>query len=102
MSTLPIGAGLLNGNGHAWQCACTNCKAGGKPIAERNHSAASRAENRGVIFMGENHVEVQGIPFPKLELDSTSSPVVSERQQRKCEQPWVAANLPTLFSGARL
>ena len=34
--------------------------------------------------MGPNHVEVQPIPFPKLELDSTSSPVASERQKRKC------------------
>jgi hypothetical protein len=37
------------------------------------------------MFMGPNHVEVKDIPFPKLELDSMSSPVVSERQKRKCE-----------------
>eukprot|EP00936_MAST-01D_sp_MAST-1D-sp1_P001831 g1831.t1 len=100
MSTLPIGAGLLNGNGHAWQCACSNCKSGGKPIAERNLSAASRAENRGVIFMGENHVEVQGIPFPKLELDSTSSPVESERQKRKCEHGAILKVVTTNICGS--
>ena len=29
--------------------------------------------NRGVVFMGPNDVEVKGIPFPELALDSTSS-----------------------------
>lgn len=34
--------------------------------------------------MGPGVVEVKPIDFPKLELDSTSSPVASERQKRKC------------------
>ena len=57
---------------------------GGKPIAERLLSSGKGAANRGVIFMGPNHVEVKGIPFPELSLDSTNSPVTSERQTRKC------------------
>ena len=59
---------------------------------ERNLSSASNpTENRGVIFMGPNDVEVKGIPFPTLELDSTSSPVESERQK-----------VPTLLSSTQL
>ena len=73
---------------HAGGCQCVRCDrprtaaAGG---ARRGYAAAATG-NRGVIFMGPNHVEVQPIPFPKLELDSTSSPVASERQKRKCNQ----------------
>ena len=48
-------------------------------------SSIANADNRGVMFMGPNDVQVKDIPFPKLELDSTSSPVVSERQKRKCD-----------------
>ena len=67
---------------HATGCGCSSC--GGKPITERNLSSAKGAANRGVIFMGPNDVQVKGIPFPELSLDSTSSPVESERQTRKC------------------
>jgi hypothetical protein len=67
---------------HATGCGCSSC--GGKPIAQRELSSTHGAANRGVIFMGPDHVEVKGIPFPELALDSTSSPVVSERQTRKC------------------
>jgi hypothetical protein len=35
--------------------------------------------------MGPGVVEVKDIPYPKLELDSMSSPVASERQKRKCQ-----------------
>jgi len=35
--------------------------------------------------MAPGEVEVKSIDFPKLELDSTTSPVISERQKRKCE-----------------
>ena len=41
--------------------------------------------NRGVVYMGPGEVKVLDIPFPKLELDSTTSPVPSERQKRKCQ-----------------
>lgn len=39
--------------------------------------------------------QVKDIPYPKLELDSTSSPVPSERQKRKC------ASAPPLISSRR-
>jgi hypothetical protein len=45
------------------------------------------ATNHGVVYMAPGEVAVQPIEFPKLELDSTSSPVVSERQQRKVGRP---------------
>ena len=44
---------------------------------ERLSSSSAGSENRGVVFMGPNDVQVKDIPFPKLELDSTNSPVVS-------------------------
>ena len=73
----------------------------GKPINERSLSAASAAStNRGVIFMGPNDVEVKSIPFPKLELDSTDSPVVSERQKRKCEHGAILKVVTTNICGS--
>merc|ERR550514_1750193 len=35
--------------------------------------------------MGPGDVQIKSIDYPKLELDSTTSPVVSERQKRKCQ-----------------
>ncbi len=64
----------------------------------RNYSSSTG--NRGVIFMGANHVEVQDIPFPKLELDSTSSPVVSERQKRKCQHGVILKVVSTNICGS--
>ena len=37
------------------------------------------------MYMKPGVVEVHDIDFPKLHLDSRSSPVPSERQYRKCE-----------------
>jgi hypothetical protein len=45
--------------------------------------------------MGPSHVEVKPIDFPKLELDSRSSPVASERQKRKCEHGVILKVLKT-------
>ena len=70
---------------HAPSCACGACGSGriaGKPISERGLVSSSGATNRGVVYMGPGEVEVRAIEYPKLELDSTSSPVVSERQAR--------------------
>ena len=88
-------------NGHGKQCACSSCKAGGKAINERDlSSVANPTSNRGVIFMGPNHVEVKGIPFPTLELDSTSSPVVSERQKRSCPHGAILKVVTTNICGS--
>ena len=83
---------------HQTGCGCARC--GGKPISERDLSSTANATNRGVIFMGPNHVEVQGIPFPKLELDSTSSPVESERQKRKCDHGVILKVVTTNICGS--
>merc|ERR1719424_1125952 len=92
----------LFASGHAQQCACTSCKMGGKPIMERNLSSATspQSENRGVIFMGPNDVQVQSIPFPTLELDSTSSPVESERQKRSCPHGAILKVVTTNICGS--
>jgi len=75
---------------------------GGKPIMERNLSSATspQSENRGVIFMGPNDVQVQSIPFPTLELDSTSSPVESERQKRSCPHGAILKVVTTNICGS--
>ena len=76
---------------HCSGCGCALCAGGrslkGKPVSERELSTAAQpsASNRGVVYMAPGVVEVKPIDFPKLELDSTSSPVASERQKRKCE-----------------
>ena len=53
-----------------------------------------------MIFMGPDHVEVQGIPYPKLELDSMSSPVESERQKRKCNHGAILKVVTTNICGS--
>ena len=85
---------------HGPTCGCGKC--GGKPIHERHlASAASPANtNRGVIFMGPNHVEVKGIPFPELALDSTASPVESERQKRSCQHGAILKIVTTNICGS--
>lgn len=83
---------------HNTGCGCSAC--GGKPILQRELSSAKGAANRGVIFMGPDHVEVQGIPFPQLALDSTSSPVESERQTRKCEHGVILKVVTTNICGS--
>ena len=50
--------------------------------------------------MGPGEVEVKPIEFPKLELDSTSSPVVSERQYRKCEHGAILKVVTTNICGS--
>lgn len=50
--------------------------------------------------MSPGVVEVQPISFPKLELDSTSSPVVSERQKRKCEHGAILKVVTTNICGS--
>jgi glutathione-independent formaldehyde dehydrogenase len=83
---------------HNTGCGCSAC--GGKPIAERNLSTPAGANNRGVIFMGPNDVQVKGIPFPELALDSRSSPVASERQVRKCEHGVILKVVTTNICGS--
>ena len=50
--------------------------------------------------MGPNDVQVKDIPFPKLELDSTNSPVASERQKRKCEHGVILKVVTTNICGS--
>ena len=50
--------------------------------------------------MGTNHVEVKGIPYPELALDSTGSPVESERQKRKCEHGAILKVVTTNICGS--
>lgn len=50
--------------------------------------------------MGPNKVEVKDIPFPKLELDSMSSPVASERQKRKCNHGAILKVVATNICGS--
>lgn len=50
--------------------------------------------------MGPNEVEVKGIPYPKLELDSTTSPVASERQKRKCNHGAILKVVTTNICGS--
>ena len=68
--------------GRTGGCGCRDASTNGRGFSS---SSSAGSENRGVVFMGPNDVRVKDIPFPKLELDSTNSPVVSERQKRKCE-----------------
>ncbi|EOD15841.1 hypothetical protein EMIHUDRAFT_245510 [Emiliania huxleyi CCMP1516] len=79
-------------------CACTK----GKPVSERELSTAAQpsASNRGVVYMAPGVVEVKPIDFPKLELDSTSSPVASERQKRKCEHGAILKVVTTNICGS--
>ena len=44
--------------------------------------------------------QVKDIPFPKLELDSTSSPVASERQKRKCDHGVIMKVVTTNICGS--
>ena len=104
-----VSGSALSGNGaaekfaeatHGANCACTKC--GGKPIHERSLSSnnSSANTNRGVIFMGPGEVEVKGIPFPTLELDSTLSPVASERQKRSCPHGAILKIVTTNICGS--
>mmetsp|Transcript_13309 Transcript_13309/g.25524 ORF Transcript_13309/g.25524 Transcript_13309/m.25524 type:complete len:472 (+) Transcript_13309:65-1480(+) len=70
---------------------CTGCRVCSSvhgpacPCCTKGARSYSSAVNRGVVYMAPGEVEVKSIDFPKLELDSTTSPVISERQKRKCE-----------------
>eukprot|EP00899_Mesostigma_viride_P003311 jgi/Mesvir1/12981/Mv05992-RA.1 len=86
-------------SGHHSSCPC--CSAG--PARNRVLSSLpsqSNTGNRGVIYMAPGVVEVKPIPFPKLELDSTSSPVVSERQKRKCDHGVILKTVATNICGS--
>ena len=83
---------------HGENCAC-GCRSSSKGRAFSS-SAANETGNRGVMFMGANDVQVKDIPFPKLELDSTNSPVVSERQKRKCEHGVILKVVTTNICGS--
>jgi len=86
---------------HTPSCACTSCKGpAGRPIDHRQIASAAMATNHGVVYMAPGEVAVQPIEFPKLELDSTSSPVVSERQQRKCEHGAILKVVTTNICGS--
>jgi glutathione-independent formaldehyde dehydrogenase len=50
--------------------------------------------------MGPDHVEVKGIPYPELALDSTGSPVESERQKRKCDHGAILKVVTTNICGS--
>ena len=74
------------GLAHLPGCSCNSCGSiAGKKVSERQLQVAATPSptNRGVVYMEPGKVEVKPIEFPKLELDSTTSPVVSERQKRK-------------------
>jgi len=58
------------------------------------------ATNRGAVYMAPGEVEIQPIDFPKLELDSTNSPVVSERQKRKCDHGAILKVVTTNICGS--
>ena len=83
---------------HGENCAC-GCRSSSKGRAFSS-SAGNETGNRGVMFMGANDVQVKDIPFPKLELDSTNSPVVSERQKRKCEHGVILKVVTTNICGS--
>merc|ERR1719230_577285 len=83
---------------HPSGCSCSKC--GGKFISRKDLATANQPGNHGVVFMDTNHVEVKPIPFPKLELDSTSSPVASERQKRKCQHGAILKVVATNICGS--
>jgi len=99
--SIPAGSGPVIcgavGVAHPPTCACTGCA---PASVARGRSYGTGATNRGVMFMGPNHVEVKDIPFPKLELDSTNSPVVSERQKRKCNHGVILKVVTTNICGS--
>jgi len=58
------------------------------------------AKNRGLMYMGPHDVQVKEIPYPTLSLDSTSSPVVSERQKRDCQHGVILKVVTTNICGS--
>jgi len=56
--------------------------------------------NRGLMYMGPHDVQVKDIPYPKLSLDSTSSPVESERQKRDCQHGVILKVVTTNICGS--
>jgi glutathione-independent formaldehyde dehydrogenase len=93
------------GYAHLPGCICPVClmgKPSGRLISEKTLSTAAKPspENRGVVFMGPNEVEVKPIDFPKLELDSMNSPVESERQKRMCNHGVILMVVTTNICGS--
>lgn len=56
--------------------------------------------NRGLMYMGPGKVEVKSIPYPMLALDSTTSPVESERQKRDCQHGVILKVVTTNICGS--
>jgi glutathione-independent formaldehyde dehydrogenase len=56
--------------------------------------------NRGLMYMGPGDVQVKNIPYPKLALDSTTSPVISERQRRDCQHGVILKVVTTNICGS--
>jgi len=56
--------------------------------------------NRGLMYMGPQDVQVKDIPYPVLALDSTSSPVASERQKRDCQHGVILKVVTTNICGS--
>eukprot|EP01084_Bolivina_argentea_P052180 95863_1 len=71
-----------------------------KIIQTCSRTFSTLSTNRGVVYMGQNHVEVQSIDFPKLELNSMNSPVISERQKRKCNHGVILKVVTTNICGS--
>jgi glutathione-independent formaldehyde dehydrogenase len=52
------------------------------------------------MYMGPHDVQVKEIPYPMLALDSSSSPVVSERQKRDCQHGVILKVVTTNICGS--
>jgi len=61
---------------------------------------ASMSTNRGLMYMGPGDVQVKDIPYPVLSLDSTESPVESERQKRECQHGVILKVVTTNICGS--
>lgn len=62
--------------------------------------ATKAKTHRGLVFMKPGEVQVKEIPYPVLALDSTSSPVVSERQKRDCQHGVILKVVTTNICGS--
>lgn len=60
----------------------------------------SMSTNRGIVYMGPGDVQVKDIPYPMLKLDSSQSPVVSERQTRDCQHGVILKVVTTNICGS--
>lgn len=65
-----------------------------------NVARRAMSTNRGLMYMGPGDVQVKDIPYPVLHLDSTSSPVESERQKRDCQHGVILKVVTTNICGS--